>query len=295
MSEHSSYRKFMGKAEFEKGVNSLLGIFEGIAIDGKINKDELAFFQMWLNDNKVRVNQHPFNELVPVIKRAIEDGFLTELEREEITWLCKKLLASDYFDTVTAGIQKLHGIVAGIASDGTVTVTELDGLANWLLENQHLKQCWPYDEIDSLVTMVLADKKIDSHEHEALMAFFTEFVSILDNKTIINPVLLKDKHISGVCAMCPELDFEESVFCLTGTSHTYPRQKFTEVIKNLGGKVADDISKKVDYLIVGANGNPTWAYACYGRKVEKAVELRKSGHSILIVHENDFHDAVSDL
>lgn len=54
-------------------------------------------------------------------------------------------------------------------------------------------------------------------------------------------------------------------------------------------------SKKVNYLVVGGEGNPCWAYACYGRKVEKAVELRRQGHPIVIVHENDFHDAVLDL
>jgi NAD-dependent DNA ligase len=295
MSEHSAYKKFMGKAEFEKGVNSLLGILEGIAIDRKINNDEILFLQLWVKDHEVNLSQHPFNELVPMIRQAITDGFLTELEREDIGWLCKRLTASDYFDTVTAGIQKLHGIVAGIASDGMVTINELEGLANWLQENDHLKQCWPYDEIDSLVTTILADKKIAPMEHQMLMDFFTEFVTILGNKTVLHPVLLKEKHITGVCAICPEISFEHSVFCLTGASRTYPRKKFAEVIEELGGRFADDVSKKVDYLIVGANGNPTWAYACYGRKVEKAVELRKAGHSILIVHENDFHDAVSEL
>lgn len=51
-------------------------------------------------------------------------------------------------------------------------------------------------------------------------------------------------------------------------------------------------SKKVDYLVIGAEGNPCWSYACYGRKVERAVELRKEGLRIMIVHERDFHDAL---
>ena len=50
----------------------------------------------------------------------------------------------------------------------------------------------------------------------------------------------------------------------------------------------------MDYLIVGADGNPCWAFACYGRKIEKAMELRKAGARIALVHESDFHDAVQD-
>jgi len=54
------------------------------------------------------------------------------------------------------------------------------------------------------------------------------------------------------------------------------------------------VTRRVNYLVVGADGNPCWAYACYGRKVEKTVALRKKGSAILIVHENDVHDAIAD-
>ncbi|GMA55471.1 hypothetical protein GCM10025857_68280 [Alicyclobacillus contaminans] len=48
-----------------------------------------------------------------------------------------------------------------------------------------------------------------------------------------------------------------------------------------------------DYLVVGDQGNPCWAFSCYGRKVEKAVKLRKQGRRILIIHEVDFWDALA--
>lgn len=62
----------------------------------------------------------------------------------------------------------------------------------------------------------------------------------------------------------------------------------------LGGKVRTSVSAKTDYLIVGNAGNPCWAYACYGRKIEQAVSLRKEGVGIMIVNETDFWDAVED-
>ncbi len=52
--------------------------------------------------------------------------------------------------------------------------------------------------------------------------------------------------------------------------------------------------KNPDDVIIGANGNPTWAYACYGRKIEAAIRLRRIGHPLLIVHEIDFWDATID-
>lgn len=294
MGDHDAYRKFTGKAEFEKAVNSLLGLIDGIAIDSKINDKEIGFLEVWLDDHRTNSGRHPFNELFPVVERAVADGVLTEDEKADISWLCNRLMSAEYFNAATADMQKLHALVAGIAADGEISIEELKGLSAWLSNHEHLKRCWPYDEIESLVTSVLVDKKIDPEEHKVLMRFFSEFVSILDSTTIVSPAFLEGTNIVGLCAVCPDIAFSDAVFCLTGQSYKYTRSEFEGLIASLGGKTASGVSKKVNYLVVGSDGNPCWAYACYGRKVEKAVELRRAGHSIVIVHENDFHDAVSD-
>jgi hypothetical protein len=39
--------------------------------------------------------------------------------------------------------------------------------------------------------------------------------------------------------------------------------------------------------------DPTlWAFACYGRKVERAYMMRREGHRVQIVSERDFWDAI---
>jgi hypothetical protein len=294
MTDLPAYRKYTRKSELDKAVNTLLGLVQGIAIDEKINDEELCFLKAWLDDNQEYAKRHPFNELYPVVERAVADGVITDEEWADISWLCNRLLSTEYFDAATADMQKLHAILAGIGSDGQIQVGELMGLSAWLAQHEHLKRCWPYDEVEGLVCSVLADKRIDREEHKFLMTFFDEFVSILDKKTIINPVLIEERSIVGLCSVCPEIAFADSVFCLTGESHKYTRSEFEEQIVRRGGTTVKGISKKVNYLIVGADGNPCWAYACYGRKVEKAVELRKAGYPLVIVHENDFHDAVAD-
>lgn len=295
MRDHDAYRKFMGKAELDKAVNSLIGLLEGISIDRNINDAEIQFLETWLVDQRINANRHPFNELFPVVEQAISDCILTSEEKEDIVWLCDRLTSNEYFNTATTDMQKLHAIMAGIGADGVITTEELKGLMVWLDDHEHLKTCWPYDEVQSMILGVLDDKKIDSEEHKMLMNFFGEFISIFDNKTIVNPAVTDGSNIVGLCAVCPEISFRDAVFCLTGSSHKYKRSDFEELITSLGGTAANTVSKKVHYLVVGSDGNPCWAYACYGRKVEKAIELRRQGHRILIVHENDFHDAVLDL
>jgi hypothetical protein len=294
-SEHRPYIKFTGKSRLQKSINSLLGMVDGIAADKVINASEIDFLKMWLDDHQDVQGLHPFNELVPVVKDAVADGVLTQDERDDIVWLCGKLCSEEYYDKVTSNLQRLHAIVGGIAADGVITEDELRGLSDWLMEHDYLKTCWPYDEIDSLVTAVMTDHRIDPDEHKMLMGFFTEFINILDERTISNPCIAENGTIHGLCAVCPDIKFNGSRFCFTGASSRYTRAELVDVVTKMGGEFLPSVSAKVNYLVIGADGNPCWAYACYGRKVEKAVELRKSGVRLQLIHENDFHDAIADL
>lgn len=289
-----SYFHFTGRSQLDKSINSLVGIVEGIAIDQEINAREVQFLHDWVSEHQELQNCHPYNELMPVVHAALDDGVLTMDERDDILWLCQQLTSTAYYDKVTADLQRLHALLGAILADGVVTEAELQGLSAWLADHEHLKTCWPYDEVDSLVVSVMADKKIDAEEQKMLRSFFSEFISFLDNKTIVSPRLEESGSIAGLCAVCPEINFDGTKFCFTGASSRYKRTEVAEIVQQLGGEVANDVSSKVDYLVIGAEGNPCWAYACYGRKVEKAVKLRKEGKRIQIVHEHDFHDAVAD-
>lgn len=294
-SDHSEYFLFAGRSRLEKSINSLLGIIEGISVDSIINKAEVDFLELWLNEHSELRDRHPYNELIPVVESAVADNVLSVEEKQDVLWLCERLRSAEFFDAVTADLQRLHAVLGGIAADGVVTEAELDGLSAWLADHGHLKTRWPYEEVASVITAVLADKKIDGHEQKLLSDFFGEFTAILDGRAVTSPKVLVEGNIIGLCAVCPEISFSGRSFCLTGTSYRYTRPEFSEKIKKLGGLVTNAVSGKLDYLIIGADGNPCWAYTCYGRKVEKAVELRKSGSRLLLVHENDLHDALADV
>ncbi|MCQ4143191.1 BRCT domain-containing protein [Vogesella sp. AC12] len=292
--DHKSYLPFTGRSRLDKSINSLIGIVEGIAIDQEINAREVRFLQDWVSEHAELQGRHPYNELMPVVMAALEDGVLTADERDDILWLCNQLRSTGYYDEVTADLQRLHALLGAILADGVITEAELRGLSAWMADHEHLKRCWPYDEIDSLIVTVMADKKIDEQEQKMLRSFFAEFIGFLDNTTIVSPMVEARGEISGLCSVCPEVVFQGAKFCFTGASSRYKRTEIAEIVQGLGGEVVNDVSSRVDYLVIGADGNPCWAYACYGRKVEKAVQLRKKGAHILLVHENDFHDAVAD-
>jgi hypothetical protein len=293
-SDQSRYHKFTSRSRMEKSINSLVGLVEGIAIDGCINSFELGFMNRWLDDHNELRDRHPFSELIPVVQIALSDGQLSSDEREDILWLCERVTSTDFYDITTAGLQRLHGIVGGIISDGEVTEGELRGLSDWLEDHEFLRTCWPYDEVSSIITAVMADGKIDDQEQATLRDFFSEFVHILDERPNVSPSVSIGTSVVGLCSVCPDIQFKGQKFCFTGSSTKHTRTELTDLVRSIGGEVSSSLTATVAYLVIGAEGNPCWAYACYGRKVEQAVALRKSGSRVILVHENDFHDAVAD-
>lgn len=292
--DHEPYFKFTRWSRLDKAVNSLLGIIEGMTFDNEISNQEISYLTAWLREHEDIQDRHPFNELFPVLASALEDGVFDEEERLDIKWLCERLRSSEYYDQSTGDMQRLHAIMGAIAADGIITEGELTSLRDWIDDHDHLKTCWPYDEVDSLVTAVMADHKIDPIEHAQLIRFFTEFVDLGEKHVITQLHDPETITIRGVCAMAPTIVFSDSTFCFTGASTIYTRQQFINVTRELGGRVINSISPRLNYLVIGADGNPCWAYSCYGRKVEAAITLRKQGHRLLLVHENDYHDAVAD-
>jgi hypothetical protein len=292
--DHYDYLKFTYKSRLDKAINTLSGIIEGIAIDTEINSREIEFLKTWIEDHRFVANRHPFNEVVPVINSVLADGFITKEEKNDLVWVFGKLRSTEYADGTAADMQRLHAVLTGIASDGLISEPELRGLSAWLSDHEGLATIWPYDEVRSIVTAVLADGRIDEDEHTRLLAFFREFTAILDDRTIRRPKFLEGTQLTGVCAVQPEIVFDGQTFCLTGASARYTRDEFANLIQERGGRVVPSVSSKVGYLIVGSDGNPCWMYACYGRKVEQAVKFRKAGVRLQIVHENDFHDAIED-
>lgn len=296
--DNLQYRTYTSKAEIDKALHTLEGIIKGIAIDNNVNITEVTEVIHWYEHYKPLANKHPFSELIPLLGDAITDKYLDNEEIKDIIWFCKNFRTdSNYYDMASSDIQRLHGILHGILSDNVITEDEVIGLKVWLDDNEHLASIYPYDEVYSLTLSVLTDGIVDDKEKTLLQAFFANFVDLHNTETINTAALSEIKTSicnGGICMTDPQISIEDKQFCFTGKSSKIQRKEFANVISALGGTYIDSVSTNTDYLVIGNEGNPCWAYACYGRKVESAVTLRKKGHRILIIHEVDFWDKYND-
>lgn len=298
MKEIEDYRTFTKPAELHKAVNTLKGLVAGITTDYQISEDEVNELSHWCISHYDLIDRHPFSELIPLIQSVYEDGVLTKEEMNNIVWLCNNFVSdSDYYNLVTSSLQFLSGLIYGIMADNKITDDEIFALKSWVTANDFLSGCYPFDEIESLILSILEDGKITDEERNILKAFFSNFIDLSTSYNLNEKDLsaLKERYsISGICAVCQNIDFDGNLFCFTGQSSRTTRNEIASLIEDLGGKFNNGITKQTRYLIVGNNGNPCWAFSCYGRKIEEAIDRRKNGQNLTIINEVDFWDIVDD-
>lgn len=294
--ENLSYKRYMGKALRDKAIMTLEGILKGIAIDGKINSKEVEELSFWCNLHRPYIDKSFFKEVIPIIDEALRDYTLTREEIEDILWVSEHFKnPTKYYDVLTLKTQKLHGILHGILADNVITDEEIIALREWINRNTSLIGSYPYDEINSLLFSILEDGVITDEERNILKLFFSEFVD-LSQSLNLNELeierLQNEITISGICMCNPVIVFENKLFCFTGISSRAKRGDIAKLIEERGGIYKDSIVNQTNYLIVGNEGNPCWAFSCYGRKVEKAMSMRKEGKPICIINESDFWEAL---
>ncbi len=289
--DQQHYHRFTGPRRLEAAMHTLHGLVQGIHSDASVNDKEVKALIQWMSAHAEWADIHPFDEVHKAVNRITADGVVGADERDDLLWLIRQFEpGGNIYDAVTSDMQRLHGFLAGIIADGVISASELTALSAWIEEHEHLKCCWPYDELESIIADIMRDGVIDAKEHEELMYFLSEFAPCGGRKAV-GP-LDRSYSLSGVCAICPEITFGSREFCFTGASERVGRKELAVLVVERGGTFKDNLTNGTHYLVVGADGNPCWAYACYGRKVEDAVRRRRDGQRLLIVHEYDFWDAV---
>lgn len=290
--DNKSYLKFSNPSVIEKDLRTLSGILSGIKSDNVISFIELRALNEWIVECKIYENKQPYKEVIELIRTALDDDILTKDEMDNIIWLCNIYTERvGYYDLLTAGIQKMQGVVKGIIVDREINDTEIRYLDRWLEDNAYLKNTWPYDELYNITTKIINRKGLSKDEHDAVLGFCEALVGKNNN---IETADLVSSLKTGYYQIDPDIVIPDNTFCITGLSQRFKRREIAEKIELYGGYITNSISAKTNYLLVCDAKNACWAFTCYGRKIEQAINLRKSGGKLVIVHEYDFFDALEN-
>ena len=290
--DNNIHHKFTIKQNLDKAIHTLEGILKGISISGTISETESKMLKEWITKNSELMSNPPLNELIYILEGVCEYNKLGNDDKENIIYICQNFHEdSIFYNDNTSDIQTLHGILHGILADNHISIEELTHLQIWLNEHDNLEGIYPYDEINSLIYSIIKNNYITNEEENLLKAYFSQFVDLNIN---IDKNLLKTLNTQGICMLNPKIHLKNSLFCFTGKSSRCQRKEIAKLIEKNGGLFNDRIVNDTNYLIVGNEGNPDWAYACYGRKIERAIKLRKEGNPIKIINELDFWNIIDN-
>lgn len=212
-----------------------------------------------------------FNHFLSVSSGITPLPYIPNLHCDETA--CSTRRFFNYSDK-TLAMQKLQVIVSDIINDGVITVEEANSLLDWMNSHSDLEGFYPYDKIFCLIDNVLSDGIIEANEEH-------ELLELLD--AYINPQTTKLK-----------VNVNNKIICLSGEFDYGSKSEVEQFFVSKGAKISKTVTKKIDILVLGEDGNVAWKYGNYGTKYEKAKQLNENGANILVYKENDIIGYLED-
>ena len=267
----------------QKAVFALKGLLRGIDADKKINKLEVLFLDVWLQEQNYLKDDGDVVDLLDAINDALNDGIITSVKLNEIYLLIKDVIKykeSPWFEEEDK-VNELLGLISGMAADNKLNTKEINSLSMWLNENREFAYQWPISHIAETLNTILADGIITRDENEYLL------------KTIkqISGVNFKEEGVAYGMATdffgnyVGRLIFENKTFCFTGTFISGTRNIVQNMSVKQGGIIQDNVNRKLDYLVIGTLGSRDWRFTSHGRKIEGAIGFQKMGSNFTIINE----------
>lgn len=188
---------------------------------------------------------------------------------------------AEYINQMNRGLGALLGIATGMLADKQLADAEIRFLHDWLDNNSAISTAWPGDVIHARIKSVLADGRVTEDERSHLVDSLQQLIG----GTIEE--IAATTHVTQLLPYeTPAMSFPGSSFCLTGDFVFAPRSVCEQTIVRHGGTVKSSVSKKIQFLLVGGLGSDEWKHGSFGTKIERAMELKRGGALIAIVHED---------
>lgn len=188
-------------------------------------------------------------------------------------------------------VNELTGLCHGLLADGTVDESEAKFLLRWVESNREVTGNPLVGGLYQRLSDMLQDGLLDEEEQRELIDAVVSFVGGAPMPDGLN-------YASTLPITKPEpaITIDGARFCFTGTFAFGSRNDCENAVAELGAS-AGTLTKATDYLVIGIYATDSWAHSSYGRKIEKAVEMRNEGHHIAIVSEQHWleHLKQSDI
>jgi len=269
---------FNWKRNQNKIASSLIGILSGITADSKLNDLEILFLQNWVsNQDVIKGDLYDIHE---EINKILRDNIITAEEKDDLLCMLNDCieLSPKTIDT-DSQINEFLGFLRGIAADDEINHEEFSKLKDYISKHSYIMNKWPFDYLGKAINDILEDNIVTKSE-------LNELCSLIQK--ITGTSFTKDGDAMGGATTMfdnPVPTFINKKVCPTGKFISGTRNIINKRIETLGAVPQDNVTLKTDILIIGTLSSRDWIHTSTGRKIEKAIDLLKSGHNIIITNE----------
>jgi NAD-dependent DNA ligase len=176
-------------------------------------------------------------------------------------------------------IDELVGLARGVAADGHLNQAEAEFLQKWLAANQAISDQPLVRTLYQRINEVLADGFLDPDESSALL----ETLNAFSRRDFELGEVLKPSTLP-LCEPPPPLSFGGRIFCFTGT-FIFGQRKDCERAVAERGATFGSLTRRTDFLVIGAYATDSWKHSPFGNKILKACAMREEGGRISIISE----------
>lgn len=186
-------------------------------------------------------------------------------------------------------ISELLGLAKGVLADGVVNEEEAKYLLAWSENHPGSVAKWPVSLIFSRLKQVFDDGRVDDAERHELKTLLSALIGGTESIILgydASTQLPLDNPPPLIC-------WHEEVFVFTGRFAYGTREHCEREVISRGGLCESNVTRRTSFLVLGTFGSRDWRQTSYGRKIERAVQLRDSGFPLRIVGEDHWANACS--
>jgi hypothetical protein len=180
-------------------------------------------------------------------------------------------------------VSELLGLAKGLIADGVVNGEEASFLRLWGANHPDALSVWPNSLIFARLDRMFTDGRIDQTEQEELRGLLADLVGGQASVTLGYDgasTLPLDQPPPLIC------HGPDEIFVFTGRFAYGPRHTCEREMLERGSRCESNVTRRTSFLVVGTFSSTDWAHTSFGRKVQRAVELRDAGFALRIVGED---------
>ncbi len=274
---------FSFSREKEKAMHGLKGILAGVVADRQLNEKELLFLDAWLKSQDALRDHEDVLTILKLVGEILADGKVTREELDTMQQSIEAIVqANESGESESIGrADELVGFLTGVASDGILNDQEVDALSDWLNRNETIRDRWPASVVVNRLNNILEDGIMTEEERQDLLETVQKITGTEAETNDVSYEASTEVWEDRV----DEVKIAGSVFCLAGEFVSGDRNHVDTNLRLRGAETSPNVNSDVDYLVIGTLASRDWLYTSHGRKIEKAILLKRKGAKIAVITE----------